>query len=329
MLEASVNAMLLLLAGFVLLALGAELVVRTATRLAVSLGVTPMMIGLTVVAVGTSMPELVVAIVAGRQGSGGLAVGNISGTNMLNILFILGLTALLRPLPLHLRVLKLDLPVMVVAAGMMAAMAWDGSISRLDGGLLCGAAVIYTAALIRLGRNESQAVKAEFEQMCAGDSPGRECERHRVRDSMLLAAGIGSTILGAQWLVDGAVDVARVLNVSEELIGLTIVAIGTSAPEFATTVVATIRDARDVAIGNLLGSSIYNILAILGIATVVTPGGFAVERQLLLVDIPLMLGVALLCIPVFVTGRQVSRAEGGLFVGTYLAYLTWLLVARP
>lgn len=322
------DGLTLCFAGLALLAVGAELVVRSASRLAVSLGVSPLVLGLTVVSIGTSVPELVVGIVASRQGSGALAVGNIAGTNVFNILFILGLSALLRPLPLHLRVLRLDLPMIIVAAAMMSVMAWDGALTPLDGGVLLGAAVLYTAALIRTSRGERRVVEAGFSEMYAVNQAGAATIRPWVGDTAMLVAGIGLTVIGADWLVTGAVDIARALDISEAMNGLTIVAIGTSAPELATTIVATLRNERDVAVGNLLGSSIYNVLVILGLVCLVSPGGLPVERQLLLVDIPLMVGVALLCIPVFVSGKRVSRAEGGAFVAVYAAYLLWLVFVR-
>lgn len=322
------DGLTLCFAGLALLAVGAELVVRSASRLAMSLGVSPLVLGLTVVSIGTSVPELVVGIVASRQGSGALAVGNIAGTNAFNILFILGMSALLRPLSLHLRVLRLDLPMMIVAATMMSIMAWDGTLTPFDGGVLLGAAVLYTAAVIRTSRGERRVVEAGFSEMYAVNQTGAATIRPWAGDTAMLVAGIGLTVIGADWLVTGAVDIAHALDISEAMIGLTVVAIGTSAPELATTIVATLRNERDVAVGNLLGSSIYNVLVILGLICLVSPGGLPVERQLLLVDIPLMVGVALLCIPVFVSGKRVSRAEGGVFVGVYAAYLLWLVFVR-
>jgi cation:H+ antiporter len=316
-------------AGLGLLIVAAEMVVRGASQLAASLGVEPLVLGLTVVAVGTSVPELAVGITASLQGSGALAVGNIAGTNVFNILFILGLTALLKPLPLHLQVLKLELPTIVGAAALMTIFAWDGTITQLDGGILLAAAVLYTLALIRLSRRETPALKEEFRDMYGADPARRgSLARQRARYAVVLAAGMVLSVIGADWLVSGSVEIARTLGISEAIIGLTIVAIGTSAPELVTSIVATLRDERDVAVGNLLGSSIYNILVILGVTCLATPGGVPVEAQLLLVDVPLMAGVALLCVPVFVTDRRISRLEGGSGVALYLAYMLWLVLFR-
>jgi cation:H+ antiporter len=325
--------LMLFLAGLIALIVGAEMVLRGGARFAALMGIRPLVIGLTVVSIGTSMPELAVGITAGLEGSGSIAVGNIAGTNMVNILFILGLSALFRPLELHLQVIKLDLPMMVVAAGLMAGLAGDGVLSAGDGAVLLAAAILYTILLLR--RHESAAVEEEFEDMCGGGveesceaGPKRDARRARLKNALLLIAGMGISVIGAQWAVHGAVEMARSLQVSEAIIGLTVVAIGTSSPELVTTVIATVRNERDVAVGNLLGSSIYNILVILGLTCMATPGGLPVERQLLMLDIPLMAGVALACVPVFWSGKRISRLEGGLGVAAYLIYLLWLALFR-
>lgn len=314
-----------LVAGLALLAVGSELLVRSATRLASSLGISPVVIGLTVVAIGTSMPELAVGLTAAEQGSGGLAVGNIAGTNVFNILMILGLSALLAPLPMHLQVVRFDLPVMVAASVAMAALAWDGLLTRTDGLLLFGGALAYTAVLFRVAARESATVRAEFRDLFDGDGEhGAMAWRSRGLYGALLVVAIGLTLLGADWLVQGAIGVARAFGISEMVIGLTIVAAGTSAPELATTIAGTLKGDRGVAVGTVIGSSIYNILVILGLTCVGASRPLEVERQLLLFDIPLMAGIALLCVPVFISGRRISRAEGGLFVAIYAGYMAWL-----
>jgi cation:H+ antiporter len=317
------NGIGLFVLGLVVLIVAAEFLVRGAARLARSMGITPLLIGLTVVSVGTSAPELAVGITASFQGAGELAVGNIAGTNVFNILFILGLSAMLQPLPLHLHVLRLELPVIVAAAALMTVLAWDGVLSRLDGIAMFSASVFYTFALVRMSRQETRPVQEEFIEMYGanGSLNGPKITQTRIKSAAALAVGLGLSVLGAEWLVSGAVGVARTLGISEALIGLTIVAVGTSAPELVTTVVATLKDERDVAVGNLLGSSIYNILVILALTCIAAPDGLPVERQLMLVDIPLMTGVALACVPVFITGKRVSRREGALFMTIYLTYM--------
>lgn len=332
----SLHPALIFLGGLVIIVLGAELLLRGATRLATLLGVPPVIIGLTVVTVGTTMPELAVGVTAALEGKSGLAVGNIAGTNIFNILVILGLSAAVRPIPLRLLSFKLDVPVMIGAALALIAMAWDGVLSRTDGTLLLMAAMGYTLALMLLSRRESPAMRREFAEefgrgtVAAG--PHDTLPRSRwVRGAWylgLLAVGIAVTLLGAELLVSGAVSLARAYGVSDEIIGLTIVAVGTSAPELATTLVATIRNERDVAIGNLVGSCIYNILVILGVTSLVAEGGVAVARDVLWIDLPLAAGVAMLLLPVFRSGDSVSRREGSLLLGVYGLYLGSLLVLR-
>ena len=317
------------LIGLVVIILGAELVLRTSTRIANFLGIKPIIIGLTVVSIGTSMPELAVGITAAAEGKGALAIGNIAGTNIMNILFILGLSAAIRALPLHAMSIKLDLPVMIGAAIALTAMAWDGVLQAYEGILLLLAAVVYTVVLIRFSRMESDSIKKEYEE---------EYEHKRIApvkttwlwvwNIILLGGGIYLTIIGAEWLVSGAVTIASSLGVSDAIIGLTIVAVGTSAPELVTTVIATIKNDRDVAVGNLIGSSITNILVILGITCILAPGGIDVSKDILWFDLPLAALVAIICYPVFRSDKQISRTEGAVFVSLYLIYFTSLILFR-
>ena len=318
-------AVVLLLVGIGLLVGGAELVLRSGTRLAARLGIPPLVIGLTIVALGTSAPELAVGIDAALVDAGSLAVGNIAGTNTVNLLFVLGLSAVIRPIGMDDRSLRIDLPVMVVAASAMLLMAWDGQLSRLDGAVLALGAVVHTVVTVRSTRKESAAVRAEFEEEF-GRPVARGAGALAVELGALVA-GIAVIVVGADLLVGAAEDLARQLGVSDAVIGLTVVAIGTSAPELVTMIMSTLRDERDIAIGNILGSSTYNILAILGVTALVPAGGIEVEPRLVNVDIPVMLLAALACIPVFVSGRRVTRQEGGLFVGSYLLYLGLLVAA--
>lgn len=316
---------LLILLGLVTLVLGAEAVVRSGTQLAGRLGIPPMIIGITVVSVGTSVPELAVGIDASLRGAGALAVGNIAGTNMVNLLLILGISAVIRPIAMGAQTFLLDVPAIAVAALALVAMSLDGEISRLDGVVLLVVAVAYTAIVVRLSLRERAANRTEVVAEERLPSSGRVAGRVGA-DMAVLLFGIAVIVLGADCLVRGASSLARDLGVSDALIGLTVVAIGTSAPEFATTIVSTLRQNRDIAIGNLLGSSVYNIAFILGATVLVAP--ISIGGELVRVDLPLMAAVALLCLPVFRSGRQVSRPEGIVFIVLYLAYLTYLLVAR-
>ncbi|AIT82430.1 calcium/sodium antiporter [Novosphingobium pentaromativorans] len=313
------------LAGLAALIGGAELVVRGGSALAARLGIPPLLIGLTVVALGTSTPELAVGIDAAIQGNGSLAVGNIAGTNTVNILLILGLSAALQPLTIQMQTLRLELPVIVVASATLLAFAWDGVLSRLEGFVLVTMGAVFTLAVIRIARRETMKVKLEFAREFG---PRRLVNRQALTEMIMLAAGLIVIVAGADWLVDGAIALARLWHVSDAFIGLTIVAIGTSAPELVTTIISTIRGERDIAIGNLIGSSVYNILVILGVICLFPAGGVVVTAHLIRIDIPVMLAVALLCIPVFISGRKISRLEGGFFVGAYIAYLSYLIIQR-
>ncbi|GAB5896959.1 calcium/sodium antiporter [Mycolicibacterium mageritense] len=314
--------------GLIALTVGAEAMVRGSTNVAARLGISPILIGLTVVSIGTSLPELAIGITAATEGSGELAVGNIAGTNVVNILFILGLSALLRPLAIEARTLRFDLPVMAGAAVLLWLLAANGVLSRIDGAILVCCAAVYTAALIRASRRESRDVVAEYAHAYL-DSPRAAPSRRRAAyDTAMMLGGIVVIIIGAEWLVTGAVGMARGFGVSDALIGLTVVAIGTSAPELVTTVVSTVRGERDVAIGNLLGSSIYNIVLILGVTCLVPAHGLPVSQSLVRVDIPIMAAAALVCIPIFISGRRIHRGEGAAMVTAYLAYLALLLTTQ-
>ncbi|WP_461108473.1 calcium/sodium antiporter [Tessaracoccus terricola] len=319
-------APLLIVVGLVALVVGAEFLVRGGSHIATRLRISPIVVGLTVVSLGTSMPELAIAIEAARTGSSGLAIGNIVGTNIVNILLILGLSALLRPLTIESRTVRLDLPAMAVASAVLFVMSLDGGLGLLDGAVLLALAAAYTWVVLRSARVEAPAVEREFADEFREDEPAPP--GRLPADLAALVGGIVVIVAGAQWLVDGSVDVATALGVSETVIGLTIVAVGTSAPELVTTLVSTIRGNRDIAIGNLLGSSVYNIVFILGATIVAAPYALPVAPAVLWVDMVVMLVVALVCIPTFLSGRRITRFEGGVFVAAYLAYLAYLLVAR-
>lgn len=320
-------ATFLIIVGLVTLVVGAEMILRSSTVLAASMGIRPIVIGLTVVSVGTSIPELIIGITAVQQGSGTLAVANIAGTNLVNILFILGLSAILRPLPIDMKIIRVELPMIVLAAGLMTYMSLDGSLSRLEGVFLNFVGILYTIGIIRASRTESRAAKEKRRKDATPEESAELSAKSRLLYFLVLVGGIAVCIAGADWLVDGAVGVARALDVSESIIGLTIVAVGTSAPELVTTIVSTLKGARDVAVGNLIGSSIYNILIILGL-TCLAASEIPVEKEVILFDIPLMAFVAVACVPVFITGKSISRLEGVMGVTLYVAYMSWLVFVR-
>lgn len=314
---------LLILAGLAALTGGAELVVRYGARLARRAGIPPMLVGLTVVSLGTSLPELAVGIDAVRSDASSMALGNIAGTNVVNLLLILGLSAAIQPIALEMQTLRLDLPAMALSGILLFVFCLDGTLTVVEGAVLVGLAILYTLLLIRQVRRENRPVIDEFATEYSAEQSGN-LALHLV----LLVAGLAVIVIGADMLVRGAVAMALDFGVSEALIGLTVVAVGTSAPELATTIVSTIRGERDIAIGNLIGSSTYNLTFILGTSLLFASGPVGIDRELITVDLPVMVATALLCIPVFRTGRRVTRGEGVLFVLAYAAYLTYLLIAR-
>lgn len=315
---------LLFLLGLVLLVVGAEALVRGASRLALSVGISPLVVGLTVVAFGTSAPELAVSIQSAGTGRADLALGNVVGSNIFNVLFILGVSALIVPLLVARQLVRQEVPVMIGVSLLLLALALDGRITRGDGALLLGLLIAYTAFLVYQSRRQNQGGDAGLSDG-ASASPG--WESRPVAQLLLIAAGLGSLVLGATWLVDSAVSFATYLGVSELVIGLTIVAAGTSLPEVATSIVAALRGQRDIAVGNVVGSNVFNILGVLGVSSMASPAGIAVAPSVLAFDLPVMIAVALACLPIFFTGNLIARWEGVLFFGLYAAYMAYVLMA--
>ncbi len=303
-------------AGLVLLVLGAELLVRGASRLAVAAGITPLVVGLTVVAYGTSAPEAAVSVQAALQNNADIAVGNIIGSNIFNILAILGCSALVAPLTVSTQLVRSDVPIMIGTSLLLLLVAWNQAIGRLEGAALLVLMVVYTVLVIRLGRRAA-AAQEQTEQEAVGTIPG---------NIALVLVGLALLVLGARWLVDSAVTFATALGVSSLVIGLTIVAAGTSLPELATSVAATIRGQRDLAVGNVVGSNIFNVLFVLGLASVLSPEAIHVATSALTFDLPFMLAVALACLPIFFTGYTIDRWEGAVFLLFYGAYTTYLIL---
>jgi cation:H+ antiporter len=306
----------LFIAGLVLLVAGGELLVRGAARLAAGLGVSPLVIGLTVVAFGTSSPELAVSVQAGLGGQVDIAVGNVIGSNIFNILFILGLSAVIVPLIVSEQLVRLDVPIMVATSFALLLLGMDGVISRFDAGFLASALVGYLVLQIVLSRRSSARPTAQMRAE-AGSVP---------INLLLIVVGLVLLVLGSRWLIESAVAIAQIFGVSQIVIGLTVVAAGTSMPEVATSVVAGLRGERDIAVGNVIGSNIFNILAVIGISGVVTPGGIPISAGVLSIDLPIMVAVALLCLPIFLSRFSITRWEGLLFLLYYFLYTTYLVL---
>ena len=321
----NVTVIILSLVGLGLLVSGAELLVRNASRLAARFGISPLVIGLTVVAFGTSAPELAVSVKSGFAGQADIALGNVVGSNILNVLLILGLSALITPLLVSQQLVRLDVPLLIGASVLLLLMALDGRVSRFDGLLLAGGVIAYTAFAILQSRRESVMVQDEYAEEF-GDGQGNVPGRLALQ-LLFVVVALGLLVLGAHWLVEGAVALARWFGLSELIIGLTIVAVGTSLPEVATSVVAALRGERDIAVGNAVGSCLFNILSVTGFAALATPGGLEAAPALVRFDLPVMIAATLACLPIFATGHLIARWEGALFLGYYTAYVSYLILS--
>ncbi len=314
---------MLFVLGLVALVVGAEVMVRGASRLAVSWGISPLVVGLTVVAFGTSAPEMAVSVDAALSGSSDLAIGNVVGSNIANVLLILGISALIAPLLVHEQIIRQEIPVMIGASLLVLVLALDGSIGRAEAALLFVLVIAYTVFLLVQSRRASQATSDEF----STEIPTSQWDRHWGVQVALVLGGLALLVLGADWLVGAAVVFAKMMGVSDLVIGLTVVAVGTSMPEIATSLIAALRGQRDIAVGNVVGSNIFNLLAVLGAAGVVSASGLDVPEAARNFDLWVMLAVAFACLPILLTGREIARWEGAVFLGYYAAYLLYLILA--
>ncbi len=308
--------LVLFILGFVLLVGGANLLVEGASRLAGLLGVSPLIIGLTVVAFGTSAPELAVSVQSSLQGQTDLAIGNVVGSNILNILLVLGVAAIIMPISVHERLVKLEVPIMIAVSVLLLALSFDGILSRWDGLLLFSGILLYIFFTIKT-QHKVEVSETEQESNTGVASI--------ILQLLFIIIGLGLLVQGSQWLVDGAVAIAELFGLSQLVIGLTIISIGTSLPELATVVVASLKKQEDLVVGNVVGSNIFNILLVLGATSLVAPNGIVVSEAAIGFNMPIMILVAFLCLPIFFNGK-IQRWEGGLFLGLYVAYTTYLLL---
>lgn len=299
------------IAGLFALIGGAEMLVRSSSRLAVGIGISKLVIGLTVVAFGTSAPELAISIQAGITGETDIMIGNIVGSNLTNTLLILGGSALIIPLKVNVALIRLDLPFMIAITVLVYILGLNGFFSFWECLLLTGLLAGYLLFLFR--KKGPVDVPA--------DDGKKIKEQSKITDAVKLIIGFIGLIFGARWIVDSAIIFAEMAGVSELTIGLTVVAIGTSLPEIVISIMAAFKGERDIAVGNIIGSNILNFLAVLGVSGLFIPEEIPVQLSLLQVDLPLLIGVSLLCYPVFYTGRKIVRWEGALFLSFYFAYL--------
>ncbi len=314
----------LLAAGLVLLVVGAEILVRGAARLAGSLGISPLVIGLTIVSYGTSSPEMAVAVQSSLVGEADLALGNVIGSNIFNILVILGLSSLAIPLMVAQQLIRLDVPIMIGVFCLTFFFGLDGTINRSDGVILLIGGIIYTTFLIYQGSRQLSDPDSEYETEYGSQGP--LSTKQWIKNIAFILLGVGCLVLGSEWLVESAITIARQIGVSDLIIGLTIVAAGTSLPELATSVVAAIKGERDIAVGNVVGSNIFNILTVLAVCAMVSPIGVPVSDAVLHFDLPVMVAIAIACLPIFFTGNVIARWEGCLFLSYYIAYTTYLIL---
>ncbi|MEX1025759.1 MAG: calcium/sodium antiporter [Planctomycetota bacterium] len=306
--------------GLAALVVGAELLVRGSGRLALSFGISPLVVGLTVVAFGTSAPEVAVSVGAALRGVPELAVGNVVGSNVFNVLFILGVSALIVPLSVNAQIIRQEVPILIGASFLLLVQCLDGVLGRTEAGLLLFLLVAYTVFLVRQSRRARPTVVEEF----ADVAPRGRWDRHWSVQVLMVAVGLGLLVVGANALVRAATSFAEALGISDLVIGLTIVAAGTSLPEVATSIMAAVRGERDIAIGNVVGSNTFNLLGCLGTTGLVAEGGLPIASSVLGFDLWVMLAVALACLPVFLTGRVIARWEGALFLSYYVAYTGYL-----
>ncbi len=314
----------LIVGGLILLVAGGEALVRSASTLAKRVGISPLVVGLVVVSAATSAPEFAVTVGAVLSGEPDLAVGNVVGSNIVNVLFILGLSALVLPLIIKKQLVRIDIPVMVGLSLLLVVVSLDGIISALDGAMLLTVLVGHTVLSVILGRRE---VRAELQGAVVTPLTDEPRPLPLWLAGVMLIGGIGLLVFGAQLLVDGAVSIATALGISSLVIGLTVVAIGTSLPELATSIIAVRRGERDMAVGNIVGSNIFNIGMVLGLPSLLVGGGIPVPAAAIALDLPLMLATAVALLPIAFTGFVIARWEGALFIAFYVAYTVFLVLA--
>ena len=321
------TALLLFLGGLAALVVGADLLVRGASKLALGFGISPLVVGLTIVAFGTSAPEMAVSVGAVLEGKTDIAIGNVVGSNVFNVLFILGLSALIVPLVVNVQLIRQEVPIMIGASLLLLLLGLDGRVSAWEGAMLVVLLAVYTVFLVLQSRRETQAAQDEF----AAEMPPLDAQSWDARlpvQLLMIGVGLAALVFGSQWLVEAAVTFAKAMGVSDLVIGLTIVAAGTSMPEVAASITAAVKGERDIAVGNVVGSNTFNILGCVGLSGLASgDAGLLLSQAVLNFDLWVMLAVALACLPVFLTGREIARWEGAVFLVYYAAYVGYLILA--
>ena len=315
----------LLLIGLVCLVGGAELLVRGAATIASRLGIAPVIIGLTVVAFGTSAPELAVSVSAALGGNADVALGNVVGSNIGNILLILGASAVVGGLAVQQRIIRFDIPLLIVVSTIAFVMSLDNNIGRVDGIILFVGVILYTGWLVIQTRRERGDIVEEYTD-AVETLEGDAIERPLWFNVMLVAAGLVVLVVGSQLLVRSATDIAEAAGISDLVIGLTVVAIGTSLPELATSIMAAVRGQRDIAVGNVIGSNLFNLMSVLGLTSIVARDGIPVSNVSLRLDFPVMLAATVVLVPIVWNGFQIKRWEGFVLIAFYVLYVVFLML---
>lgn len=320
------QSFLLVIIGLSILVYGADLLVRGASRLAFLIGMSPLLIGLTVVSFGTSAPELAISLLSSHEGVSDIAFGNVIGSNLFNTLAILGISSLIVPLVVQQKLIRIDVPFMIIISFLVWLMSANGALARWEGGLLTLILFSYLMYCGFYARKESREVQQEYQdEFTPPSQEGRAGSR--VWNMGLVVIGLVLLVAGSKLLVNGAVEIASFFGVSELVIGLTIVSAGTSLPELATSVIAAMKKEQDIAVGNIIGSNIFNLLAVLGLTSLVSQTGMPVSSQAIGFDLPFMIASALACLPIFFVGNNIDRWEGVLFVVLYASYLTYTVMS--
>ncbi len=304
----------LLILGLFVLIIGGDFLVRGASSIALRFHISPLVVGLTIVAFGTSAPELLISINAALSGSPDLAMGNVIGSNICNLALVLGITVLIGPVKVNADSIKIDWPVAMISALLLFWWAWDGELGTHEGVFFVVFLLSYTVYIIRKSRKENKAIIAMEEELELPDGPSSSI----YKDLLYLAIGAAGLYFGSDWFVSGAKHLAMFLGVSQRVIGITVLALGTSLPELVTAIVASFKRETDLALGNLMGSNIFNILSILGITSLIKP--IAINKTILTVDMFWMLGITLLILPMMLIQRKLGKVEGIILLCIYVYY---------
>ncbi len=319
--------LLLFLLGLAALVAGASLLVRGASKLALSFGISPLVVGLTIVAFGTSAPEVAVSVGAVLDGKADLAIGNVVGSNIFNVLFILGVSALIAPLAVNVQLIRQEVPIMIGASLLLLVLGLDRTLGFGDAALLFALLIGYSVFLVRQSRRQTSQAQAEYAEDFRPAQTGA-WDSTVPAQIALIVVGLVLLVYGSDWLVTASVNFAKAMGVGDLVIGLTIVAAGTSMPEVATSIAAALKGERDIAVGNVIGSNTFNILGCLGLSGLASGSqGLIMPAAVLAFDIWVMLAVALACLPVLITGREIARWEGGVFLLYYFLYVAYLILA--